>query len=150
MRINTLSISLIVLSAVALNHVALADPQMQHYTFVCPNTSGSSGKVVSRLSNTIIGYGSEFFNGNPTPSNPYFFGPIIEGSNIPLNLVTGSYVNFSTNYASATGKVSCNYASSVGFDPFSIAYLITNGQGGIITGSTANTMDIDVPNGLKA
>lgn len=143
-----ITLMFIFLNAVSSQSV-FADPDSIKYSFVCPTASGSGPKVLNHFGNYIAGYGTEYMNNIPKSPNPYFAGPISEGTNIPLNINAGSYINLSTNYAAATGKVSCNYASSTGFDPFSVAYFITNGRGGQIVSSTSNTVDIQMPEGFK-
>lgn len=146
---KNIAVLFLALASLATTQMVIADPSSERYTFICPSIVGVAPRILTHFGDHIAGYGVEYVNFNAKTPDPYFTGTVVTGSNIPYSLSSGSYSNSNTSYASATGTVSCNYTSTIGFDPFTVSYALTNGKGGIIAAASANTIDIDLPIGFK-
>jgi len=121
--------------------LSYADPVNLQIDIQCPIVNSSSS-TLSNFGDYIAGYGME------TVSNqmfPIYFksGPI---QNIPAQLT--NYVNSNTQYDSTKGTITCSYTSNDANPPFTVMYDLTNGKGGVVTSSSANSIDINLPVGM--
>jgi hypothetical protein len=120
----------------------MADPSLITFLFTCPTVTGSGHTVLSNFGSKVAGYGTELIDGNPSFNSPYFSTPISGSTNIPTNLTTGDYSSSATSFDNINGLVFCSYTSSTTFDPFTVAYQLTNGNGGQVAEQTLNTITI--------
>ena len=126
------------------------NPSLVPFTLFCPTVGASGSHAVLNDGVNISGYGSERINNNSTANNPFFTAAVPAGANIPVDLATGSYANSGTSYDSATGMVTCSFASTGGFDSFSINYVVTGGAGALVKSSAVNKITIQKFMGSKA
>lgn len=118
------------------------------FRFECPNVSG--GVPSERLTNygtSISGMGELNVNG-VKKSLPVFKG--IPSAGVPLDLSTGGYVHAGTLYNDKTGRVTCLFTSTLGFDAFNVSYVSLNSKAGYIKKSDNSAITVHVFQGLKA
>ncbi len=129
--------------------VALAKGHSVKVTMDCPDIASKGAENVTNYGTYIAGHGIEKVNGD-APTQPLFQGPTVPGANIPTDLVTNGYGNNGVSYNPTNGAVTCYYKSSMGFDPFSISYLMVNALNGSTVGSGSEEIHIKLPIGLTA
>jgi hypothetical protein len=140
--------SLIALSAAVVTPVAMAVPGNTSVRLDCPDITRGGSEVVTNYGTYLSGPGIERVGANAS-TFPLFSGVIQAGSNIPLNLKMAGYHHSGTSYNSNSGVVTCSYASTLGFSPFSITKQLNNGFGGIVTKSTGDEINIMLSVGMK-
>ena len=117
-------------------------------TMDCPDIAIKEADRVTNYGTYLAGPGIERVNSDAA-TFPLFQGPTVPGSNIPVDLVSNGYSNNGVSYNPANGAVTCYYVSSMGFDPFSISYLMKNAMNGTTASSSSEEIHIKVPVGLK-
>ena len=146
---NLISKMLSVTAVVCLSSsVALAAGHTVKITMDCPDIAN---KALDRLTNYgtyIAGPGIERVNSD-APTYPLFQGPTVPGANIPIDLTANGYFQTGNNYNPANGAVTCFYASNMGFDPFSVSFMMTNALNGTTISSGVDEIHIKLPVGLK-
>lgn len=129
----------------ALSTQALADPTGLRIAIQCPDANHSD-RIVTNQGSNIAGYGQEVIVG-VNSSNIYFVSEAFPSGQYPADLT--AYYHDNVNYDSTTGIVSCNFLSSQGDKPFSVAYNLTNGKGAHVVDSSSNSLELVLPVGLK-
>lgn len=130
------------LASLALSSAVFADPSAIPLDFTCPSASGAGVYSLTNFGDRVGGYGTELVAGAPAINKPYFTYLIPSGAKIPAKLASGAYTNAGTDYDNSTNKVTCSYTSAAKYDPFSVSYQLTNGNGGMITKKTASCISI--------
>ena len=137
---KSICISLVVLSGfTAVPAIAAVD--VDTFRFECPNASG--GVASERLTNYgsyLRGMGEANIGLNKT--RPIFNG--VSGPGIPLNLSSGNYSHAGTQYNPSTGRITCLFTSSLGFDPFDVSYVGDNIQNGWVVKAENSKITIKV------
>ncbi len=115
-------------------------PTSHNVVFTCPEVN-----AVSHFGDYLAAYGYEWIMGN---SVPVYFKSIAWPAGVPNDL--SSYSSTGTSYNSITAYVNCSYTSNdVNNSPFDLSYYVTNGKGGLITGQNSNSINLQLPVGLK-
>ena len=117
-------------------------------TMNCPDISEKTKDKLTHYGTYIAGIGTERVNSD-TPTHPLFQGPIVPGANISIDLKAAKYDGAGVNYNPTNGAVTCYFLSSMGFDPFSVSYLMQNALGGTTISSGDEEIKIKLPVGLK-
>ena len=73
---------------------------------------------------------------------PVFAGEASAG--VPLNLSTGGYTHAGTQFNPSTRRVTCLFASSLGFDAFNVSYVAQNLKNGWVIKSDNSAISIRV------
>jgi hypothetical protein len=123
-----------------------ADPSPILLNFTCPNTTGTGANTLSNFGARIAGYGSLTVAGSPARA-PYFTYTFSSG-HFPDLIGSGLYTSSATSFNPVTAVVTCSYVSSGVFDPFTVSYQLTNGNGGVINSQTTSTISITQSVGL--
>ena len=129
--------------------IALAQGHTVKVTLDCPDIEAKGSENVTNYGTYIAGKGIEKVNSDAS-TFPLFQGPTVPGANIPTDLVSNGYFNNGVSYNPANGAVTCYFQSSMGFDPFSISYLMTNAMNGTTASSGSEEIHIKLPIGLTA
>lgn len=146
-RFMTKLVSGVVFSSLSVS-TALASTHTIKLVLDCPDMSHKGHENVTNYGTYLAGRGLEKIN-NDLATEPLFEGRIAPGANIPVDLVASGYHNNGVSYNSTMGTTTCYYKSSMGFDPFSISYLMINAIGGYTDSSGSDTIHIKLPQGLK-
>ena len=139
-------VSIAIASSLAVS-VAMAQDHHVKITVDCPDISNKTKEMVTNYGTYIAGEGIERVNSG-TPTYPLFEGPTVPGANIPVDLKSAGYLNNGVSYNPSNGAVTCFFRSSMGFDPFSISYLMVNALNGVTVGSGDEEIHIKLPVGL--
>jgi hypothetical protein len=134
-------------SLLGLTTVSIANPTLIAVKFICPSATGAGLHTLARFNGHISGYGTETLNNTPAFNSPLFSYSVPAGANIPMSL--SSYSNSGTSFDFATGLVSCSFASSGPFSPFTTTYQMTNVAGGQVAVKTVNSIIINQYIGLN-
>ena len=147
---QNLMVKMLSVTAVAClsSSIALAAGHSVKVTMDCPDIANKGSEKVTNYGTYIAGPGIERVNSD-TPTFPLFQGPIVPGANIPVDLKANGYFQTGNSYNPSNGAVTCYYASSMGFDPFSLSYLMTNALNGTTVGHGVDEIHIKLPVGLK-
>ena len=147
---KNLFVKVVAVAAVAClsSSISMAAGHVVKVTMDCPDIANKGTEKVTNYGTYIAGPGIEKVNSG-TPSFPLFQGPTVPGANIPVDLVSSGYFNNGVSYNSTDGAVTCYFASSMGFDPFSVSFLMTNAMNGTTVSSSAEEIHIKLPVGLK-
>ncbi len=141
--------SIVVISSLSASVAfAATDIHSVKVTVDCPDISVHTKDKITNYGTYLAGEGTERVNSD-APTHPLFQGPIVPGANIPIDLVAGGYDGNGVSYNPSNGAVTCYFTSSMGFEPFSISYLMTNALGGTTTSSGDEQIHITLPVGLK-
>jgi hypothetical protein len=133
--------SLLLLSIVST--AVMADPVNLIVDIYCPATQGPN--PLTNFGDYIGGYGAENIL---SQNNPVYFKSISIAHDVPTSIT--NYFNESVNYNSTTGQVTCNYMSNNPTEPrFGVAYTLTNGKGGAVQWQSQNSININIPVGLR-
>jgi len=128
--------------------VAFAAGHNYKLTMDCPDISSKTKEMITNYGTYIAGEGTERVNSD-VATHPLFQGPTVPGANIPVDLKASGYANSGVSYNASSGSITCNFNSSMGFDPFSISYLMTNALNGVVQGAGNSQIKIKFPVGLK-
>ena len=150
---------LIIVSSIMLSSLAcMSSATAQVFATVvinCPVTSGSPANQLRNFANSYIaGIGIETIDigAGPQPAVAAFKTNGALPAGIPGNLST--YSSASTNFNNTDPGnpfVTCNYTSTnPAFPNFSVNYLLLNGFGAAFSSSTATSVTLNLPVGLKA
>ena len=140
-------VSIVVISSLSAS-VAFADDEHHvKVTVDCPDISVKTKDIITNYGAYLAGEGTQRVD-NDAPSHPLFEGPRALEGNIPINIKASGYDNNGVDYNSLNGSVTCYYKSRMGFDPFSISYLMRNVLGGIVTEAGPVRIRILLPIGL--
>ena len=127
--------------------IAMAQGHSVKVTLDCPDIATKGSEIVTNYGTYIAGTGFERVNSDAA-TQPLFQGPTVPGANIPIDLKASGYSNNGVSYNPAVGAVTCYYKSSMGFDPFSISYLMVNAMGGYTVSSGSEEIHLKLPVGL--
>ena len=127
--------------------VAMAAGHHVKVTMDCPDISDKTKDRITNYGTYLAGEGTERVNSD-TPTHPLFQGPTVPGANIPIDLKAAGYDGTGVSYNPANGAVTCYFKSNMGFDPFSISYLMVNALGGVTVDSGDEQIHITLPVGL--
>ena len=117
----------IILSLLALSGLttlpAMAAVDVDTFRFECPNASGGTpserltnyGSYIRGMGEANIGLNKirAIFNGVPS-------------AGVPANLSAGGYSHAGAQYNPTTGRITCLFTSSLGFDSFNVSYIGQN------------------------
>lgn len=140
-------VSIVALSTLTVS-AAMAAGHVVKITMDCPDIGTKGSEIVTNYGSYLAGPGVERVNSD-TPTAPLFQGPVVPGANIPVDLVSSGYFQSGTNYNPTNGAVTCYYQSSMGFDPFSLSYVMVNAINGTTTSAGVDKIHIKLPVGLK-
>lgn len=140
-------VSVTVISSLSVS-VTLAAGHYVKVTMNCPDISNKTKDKLTNYGTYIAGLGTERVDSD-SPTHPLFQGPIVTGSNIPVDLKAAGYDGSSVNYNPENGAVTCYFTSSKGFDPFSVSYVMQNALGGTTRSSGDEEIKLKFPIGLK-
>ena len=145
-----LMVKLVSVAAVAClsSSVALAKVHTVKVTVDCPDIGSKGTEIVTNYGTYLAGQGIEKVNSD-LPTQPLFQGPTLPGANIPVDLVSNGYSNNGVSYNPTNGAVTCYYKSSMGFDPFSVSYLMVNALNGTTGSSGVDEIHIKIPVGFN-
>jgi len=104
--------------------------------------------MITNYGTYLAGEGMMVVNSD-VPTHPLFQGPTVPGANIPIDLKSYGYDGTGVGYNRMDGAVTCYYKSNMGFDPFSISYLMINAVNGTILDSGDEQIQIKLSFGLK-
>lgn len=140
---------LVAIAAVSSLSASLAFAQGQIYkaTVDCPDIGSSDKETVINYGTYLAGTGLLKVNGGPA-SEPLFQGPIVPGSNIPAKLPGHGYIQNGVMYNPTNGAVICKYRSTLGFDSFSVSYMMKNALNGTVASSSNDEIHLKFPVGL--
>lgn len=127
--------------------IAMAQNHSVKVTLNCPDIANKRSEVITNYGTYIAGTGFERINSDAA-TRPLFQGQTAQGANIPIDLQTNGYSNNGVSYNPAVGTVTCYYKSSMGFDPFSISYLMVNAIGGYTVSSGSKEINMKLPIGV--
>ena len=120
---------------------AMASVDLDTFRFECPNASG--GAASERLTNYgtyIRGMGEA--NNGPNKILPLFTG--VPSAGVPLSLSTGGYSHAGTQYNPTTGRITCLFTSSLGFDSFNVSYAGENLLNGWVIKSDNSAITVKI------
>jgi len=143
-------VSIAAISTLAASSMAFA--QSTHtvkLTVDCPDICNKSNEclIADLNNNTVAGLGLERVNSD-VATRPNFMGSFTAGSNVPADLAANGYSQLGTSYNASNGMVVCYYTSSMGFDPISASYQLTNATGGVVTSSGPDEIKIKIQTGF--
>lgn len=141
-------VSVALMSSLSASIALAATTHVVKVTMNCPDISDKTKDKLTNYGTYIAGIGTERVNSD-SPTFPLFQGPVVPGANIPTDLKAAGYDGNGVNYNPANGAVTCYFTSSMGFDPFSVSYLMTNALGGFTVSSGDEEIKIKLPVGLN-
>ena len=126
---KTIIVSLLALYGLTVMPAIAAVVDVDTFRFECPNASG--GVPSERLTNygTYIRGMGELNNG-ATKVRPIFHGA--SGAGVPMDLTTGGYSHAGAQYNPSTGRITCLFTSSAGFNAFNVSYEGVNIKNGYV------------------
>jgi len=139
-------VSIVAISTLSAS-VAMAAGHKVKITMDCPDIASKGSEIVTNYGTYLAGPGIERVNSD-SPTAPLFQGPVVPGANIPVDLKSNGYFQTGNNYNPTNGAVTCYYASSMGFDPFALSYIMVNALNGTTAGSGVDEIHIKIPVGL--
>ena len=139
--------SVVAISSLSVSLAFASASHLVKVTVDCPDIGHKGSEIVTNYGTYVAGPGIERVNGD-TPTSPLFQGPLVPGSNIPMDLVAGGYFNAGVDYNPLNGAVVCHYSSSLGFDSFAMSYMLKNAIGGVVASSGSEEIHIKLPLGL--
>lgn len=148
MKIINKFLSVALISGLTTSIAFAAGPHMVKVTVDCPDISIHTKDKLTNYGTYIAGLGTERVNSD-APTYPLFQGPITLGANIPVDLKGAGYDGAGVTYNPSTGAVICYFQSSMGFDPFSVSYVLKNALDGITVSSGDEQIKIKFPVGLS-
>jgi len=143
-----IKISSVVAVSILSYSLSFAQGHQVKITVDCPDIATKGDERVTNYGTYLAGKGFEKVNSG-VATQPLFQGATVPGANIPTDLVTNGYNNSGVSYNPTNAAVTCYYKSSMGFDPFSLSYLMTNALNGTVVSSSTEEIHIKLPVGLK-
>ena len=112
----------------------------------CPDISNKTKDMLTNYGTYIAGSGTVRVNSG-LAEYPMFQSPTVQGGNIPVDLKAAGYDGTGVNYNPKNGAIICFYQSTMGFDPFSVSYMMTNALGGTTVSSGDEEIKLKLPVG---
>ena len=138
----------VVMSCLSASVALAAQYHTLKVTVDCPDIAVKGTEIVKNYGTYLAGPGIIRVNSD-APTTPLFQGPIVPGSNIPVDLKGSGYKNCGVTYNPSNGAVLCKYHSTQGYTPFSVSYIMVNAMNGTVAGSGNEEIHIKLPVGLK-